>query len=411
VVATAIRKTAWWAGILGFLVTVFLSSWLSFFTFQNSDHTIAIALLGLTVLLTNISIGQVCLLQGTRRIMDVAKISVISAFNSMIFSIPCFYFWEADGIVPSMVLTSFLTLATSWWFARRVKIFDAQITRPSLLLETKRLLNFGLPVMGTAIQGSLVAYLLRLIIAEHFGLVGVGVWSAAFSISGILVNFVLNAMGTDYYPRLTSVIHDKSLVQKEVNTQLEIALLLAAPALMVTILFAPIGIELLYSGKFDESIPILRWSVYGIFGRVISWPLSYIVLAQGRGRLFFLGELLFHVFHLLLIYICSKFWGLPGTGICYAILYIYYFLFMTITAYSISKTYFSLSNLKLLVFVLFLLIVASCLPVIISNCFVYYFVSIIFSSTVLLLSFHRLSAKTGITFKSFRNRLFGGANN
>jgi PST family polysaccharide transporter len=295
-------------------------------------------------------------------------------------------------------------LLTSWWFARKVVIADIEVSWAHAIAEAKKLLGFGLPIMATALQGVCVAYFLRLIIANQFGLAGVGVWSAAFAVSGILVNFVLNAMGTDYYPRLASVALNNALIEKEVNAQLEIALLLALPALLATVLFAPIGIELLYSGKFNDAIPILRWSVYGIFGRVISWPLSYIIIAQGRGKFFCAAELLANLAHVLLIYTCSKLWGLPGTGIGFMILYIYYFVFMVVTAHFIAKTHFSLGNLKLILNSIFLLVFASCMHIFIQNHFVYYANSFALSLVVIWVVLRRISRLTGVTLNGFKAR-------
>ena len=404
-VVKTLQKTVWFSGILGCLITMFFSYWLSFFTFQNADHTIYISALGITVLFTNLTMGQSCVLQGTRRILDVAKINIWGAISGTFASIPCYFWWGGEGIVPSIIISSFFAFFTSWWFARKVEIADVELSNALLFSEAKKMLNFGLPLMGTSLQAALVAYFLRLIISSQFGLDGVGVWSAAFAISGVLVNFVLNAMGTDYYPRLTAVAHDNALVSKEVNAQLEVALLMATPALLITILFAPIGVELLYSGKFDAAIPVLRWSVYGILGRVISWPFSFIIIAQGRGKFFFVAELLAHIVHFFLIYICSKFWGLPGTGIGFMILYIYYFIFMTVTAHFIARTHPTFSNLKLITFVLLLLIGVGFLPLNISNPIVYYVISGLISIIVTALALVRLFQLTGVSINDLRARL------
>ena len=93
--------------------------------------------------------------------------------------------------------------------------------------------------MLAALLTALSAYIIRILLVREFGLEGVGIWQAAFLLSAVLVNFVLSAMGTDYYPRLSAVAHDAGRVRDSVNTQTEIALLLAVPGLMATIIFEP----------------------------------------------------------------------------------------------------------------------------------------------------------------------------
>jgi PST family polysaccharide transporter len=114
----------------------------------------------------------------------------------------------------------------------------------------------------------------------------VGVYSAAFALSGIFVNFVLNAMSADYYPRLASLIGDSQKTVEAVREQSEIALLLALPGLAVTIYAAPWIVELLYSSEFAPAANLIKIFILGCFGRVVAWPLGYVVLAAGKAWLF-----------------------------------------------------------------------------------------------------------------------------
>ena len=401
-VVKTLRRTVWCTGLLGCLATAALAPWLSQWTFHSAEHAVPVALLGATILLGNIAVGQSCILQGTRRIGDLAKMQVIGAVNGTLISIPCFYLWGIGGVLPSLILSSAAALVTSWWFARQVSLEPVSVSRRESLSEVKRLLSFGLPIMATGLQGTLVAYFLRLVIVKQFGLEGVGIWGAAFTISGILVGFVLNAMGTDYYPRLTAVAHDNQLVSKEVNAQTEIALLLATPALLATILFAPLGIQILYSGKFDAAIPILRWSVYGILGRVISWPLGFIILAQGRGRLFFMMELIANMLHIGYVYQCSKIWGLVGTGIAFVLLYMSYVGLMIVVAHRIARTHWSRANVNLIVGVSCVLMGAGLLNSYVKSPVYYYPLATFILAAVFLVMLRLLSVRTGVSLQSLK---------
>lgn len=405
-VLSALRCIVWATGVLGAIATVVLSPWLSSWTFGSSQHALPIAVLGITVFWGNIVIGQSCVLQGLRRIGFLAKIQVISAVNGTVISIPCFYLWGIKGVLPSMVLSSLAGLITSWWFLRRVGMKAGAVPLREVAPQVKRLLAFGIPLMASGLQGALTAYFLRVVIVKEFGLDGVGVWGAAFNVSGILVNFVLSAMSTDYFPRLSSVVHDNRLISKEVNAQTQIALLLALPALLATILFAPLGIQLLYSGRFDTAIPILRWSVYGILGRVISWPLGFIILAQGRGKLFFASELIMNLLHVGLIFGCSRVWGLLGTGIAFALLYTVHVGAMTFVSQWIAKTHWTKSNIVTIMCVTVFLLMAGGLHVWISSPVVYYCVSCAMFVTATCFVVRQLSLASGITVPAFLGHYF-----
>ena len=406
-IVKTIRATVWISGIIGALLVILFSSYISEFTFKTQEHRIPLMLLSVIVLLTNIQVGQTCILQGLRKISDIAKISIWGAVNGTLISIPCFYMWGQNGIVPSLILTAIASLITSWLYARKVKFNNTDLTVSERNQELKNLLNFGVPQMGVALLNSLSAYFMRFIINNQFGLAGIGIWSAAFNISGVLTNFVLNAMGTDYYPRLASISKDNEKINHEVNTQLEIALLLAGPALIITILFAPLVIRLLYSGRFDEAIPVLRWSVYGILGRVVSWPLGFIMPAQGRGKLFFITELFGQSMFLYLTYIFSKHFGLSGTGMAMVANYALYIVEMVIIAKIIARTSISFTNFKLISLITLFCIASSVIGKYIEYQIYFYFISTFFTLLVSYYLLKRLSLKTGVSANDFINKMKG----
>ncbi len=319
-----LRRTVWVTGLLGMLIMMLGSTLLSNASFSTTEHSLSIALIGITILFGNIATGQSCVLQGTRRIKDLAKVSVIGALNGTAISIPCYYFWGKAGIVPSLILTAAAALGTSWWYARRVSLKPIDLSWRESREDAGRLLRLGIPLMLAGLMTAVSGYIIRILLIRQVGLEGVGIYLAAFTFSGILVSFVLQAMGTDYYPRLTGLAHDDKLVNESVNAQTEIALLLAVPGLAATIVFAPLVITIFYSGKFDEAVDILRWSVYGIFGRIVSWPLGFIMLAKGMGKTFFCSETFANLLHIAAIWGCTKLWGLPGTGIAFLALYAIY---------------------------------------------------------------------------------------
>ena len=109
-----LRRTAWLSGILGMLIAIVGSRWLSILSFGSAEHATALAFLGLTILLAAVSTGLGCILQGTRRIADLARINILSALSGTLISVPCFLFWGLDGIAPSLLLCSVAGLATSW---------------------------------------------------------------------------------------------------------------------------------------------------------------------------------------------------------------------------------------------------------------------------------------------------------
>jgi PST family polysaccharide transporter len=42
-------------------------------------------------------------------------------------------------------------------------------------------------------------------------------------------------------------------------------------------------IKLFYTSEFLPAVTMLQWFVLGCLGRVIGWPLGFVVLALGKG--------------------------------------------------------------------------------------------------------------------------------
>ena len=319
-----LRRTAWLTGGLGFLVMVVFCVPLSRLTFGKADHAGSIAVLGITLLTGAIADGQGCIINGTRRIGDLAKISVISALSGTMISIPSFYLWGQAGIVPSLVLSALAALATSWWFARRVTVKNIALLWRETPGEARKLLLLGFSLMGAGVVMSLCNYLIRIVMLRQFNLADVGIYQAAYVLSGILVGFVLSAMGADYYPRLTAVASDNTSIHRMVNQQLQISILLALPGLAAMMIFAPLIIKIFYASSFEAAVPILRWCILGVLGRVLSWPMGFVMLAKGRGKVFFVTEVFAGLIHLAGVFFFIRIWGLDGAGIAFMVLYAAY---------------------------------------------------------------------------------------
>lgn len=282
-----LQRVCWLTGLVGMLAMMALGTLLSQWTFGSSDHALEIALLGVAILMGNLSGGQMALIQGMRRIGDLARLNVISAAAGTVIAIGCYTALDLHGIVLALLLMAMVNLAASWYYARRAPAPEVVMSWRESLQAAGGLIRLGLVFMWNGLIGSLVAYLTVTLITQSLNLAAVGIFSAAFALSGMFVGFVLNAMGADYYPRLTAVANDRVAVNRLVNDQTEIGLLLAAPGLLATLCLAPWIIRIFYTEAFLPAADLLQWFILGCLGRVVSWPLGFVMLALGKGGVVF----------------------------------------------------------------------------------------------------------------------------
>ena len=124
-----------------------------------------------------------------------------------------------------------------------------------------------------------VAYVVRIVILRKVGVEATGLYQSAWTLGGLYVGFILQAMGADFYPRLTAHSKDNRACNRLVNEQARVGLLMAGPGVIATLTFAPLVIALFYTAKFGAAVGILRWICLGPRCRSLpgrwassSWP-------------------------------------------------------------------------------------------------------------------------------------------
>lgn len=319
-----LRRLVWATGGLGWLVSIALALPLSHWMFQSTEHAWSLAILGGMVLLTTVSNGQLGVLQGLRRIADIARVQVAAAVLNTAVTIGLYIWLREDGIVPVLLANAAITLLCSWWFARSVEMPAVVLDWSQSLAEAKPLLTLGVAMMWGGVLALVLDLYTRTLITRELGVDAAGIYQAAWSLSGLFAGFVLGAMGTDFYPRLTAVIHDREAAARAVNEQTEIGILLAVPGLLGTLAFAKWVIWMLYSTQFAPAADVLVWMVLGVFGRVLSWPLGYIQLSLGAGRWFMVTEATFLAIYIVLATWLVPRYGVQGAAYAFALCYLLY---------------------------------------------------------------------------------------
>jgi enterobacterial common antigen flippase len=329
-IATTVTVLRWIAlalGILGALLVVLLSEPLAQLTFGSTmGYRWGVALVSLAVLLGIVAGGQTALLQGTRRIVELAKMNVVGSVLGTLTTIPIVYLFRKDGVAAALVALAAISVVTSWWYTRQIKVDIARLPFSVLRAESIALLKLGLAFMTSGVLMMAAAYAVRLIVIRQLGLGAAGLYQAAWALSGLYVGFILQAMGTDFYPRLVATIDDHGGCNRLVNEQTSVSLLLAGPGVIATLLFAPLALELFYTVEFVNATEMLRWFCLGVALRLVSWPMGYLIVAKNAQALLIVTELAWVIFNVGSTYVFIELWGLAGIGLAYLTSYAFHVL-------------------------------------------------------------------------------------
>jgi len=331
-----LRQWSWLTGLAGAVVTVSFAPLLSQWSFGNREYTWAFIWLSITLLLQAISKGQSAVLQGTRRLREMAKAGVIGSFLGLVTSIPLYYWYGLKGIVPALIVTALTGLLISWYYSRKVPVEKSSLSTDEVIHRGVRMAKLGIAMTVAGFLASLSTYILNAFISHNGGVEQVGLYNAGWGVVGQYTAIIFAAMATDYFPRLSAVQDDNLQVRNMVNQQVNAALLIVTPMLILLIVAMPIVVRILYTPEF---LPVVMFAVLTLLGipfKTVSWAMGYVYLAKGDGKLFVTMEIISGLVilgsNLLLYYL----FGLNGLGLSFIITY---FLGVIFSYYVLSNKY------------------------------------------------------------------------
>lgn len=332
-VVSVLRRLVWVTGLIGMIAVIALSPLLSKTTFGNYEYIIPFILLSVTLLFGQLNDGQLVVMQGLRRLKDLAKASAIGVTLGLFISVPLFYFFGVDGIVPSLIISSITTFLLSWYFAHKVTIEKVKLSFKETYHEGKGILGMGIAMSVSNVLITICAYILRGVIRSLDGAEMVGLYTAGFTIITTYFSMIFTAMATDYYPRLAAVNSDNKECCRLSNEQGEIASLIMTPLILICVAFMPLILWILYSDKFLEANDYIFWAVLGMMFKLVSWLIAFQFIAKKETKIFIINETLLNAYTLGLSLLGYKLAGLTGLGVAFTASNFIYL----IQVYSIAK--------------------------------------------------------------------------
>jgi PST family polysaccharide transporter len=310
--------------IIGGTVFWGLSSWIAELVLGDRSLSGAIRWLSLGIVLSVAMTSQTALLVGFRRIGDAARVTIVSGAASTLIGIGALLAFGNRALVAYVLLPPIAAVVVGYFYTRRLpRNPAAQFKLPELSSEWRILAALGTAYMTAGLAALLSQLAVRALIQRQLGPIALGHFQAGWAISMTYIGFVLQAMGTDYFPRISAAVSDPKTANRLVNEQTEVALLLAGPVLLVTLAGSPWILQLLYSSAFTEAAAMLRWQILGDLLKVASWPIGFLVLANGNTRSYMMGESLSVVF-VLLSWVGLPLMGVEAAGVAFLGMYVVY---------------------------------------------------------------------------------------
>lgn len=387
--ATVVWRWVSLSGILGAVIMCGLSRRLSVYTFGDSSMALEICMLSSVIFFTALSGGQTAILRGHRKMQALAKVNIYSSICSFLISIPVYYIWGVDGIVPVLILVALFTLINSWYFTRSIKLESVSLSFLKSFWLGLGMIKIGVFTVLTSFITAGTLYYVRTFIADNATVEAVGFYATASALSITYLNILLEAMGADYFPRLSSVSTDDLIINKLVNEQTVISLLVGAPLIIAMYTFLELIISLLYTKEFLGSIELIQWMLLGVFMRLMLWPIGYVFLAKAKGKIFVFTQSLWNGVFIALILLGWNRLELKVIGISFASAYIIAFIVNFFLLKSVTHFKYEIKTIK--ISCLFLVMVIGCFLSKYFSPFFYYLVTSVLFIIGIVISYKHLN--------------------
>ena len=273
------------------------------------------------------------ILQGLQKLGNLAKANLVGNTVGLLITVPLYYFFRIDAIVPAIIIASLISFAITLYYTNKTKVEKVPLTNKEAFSEGKDMIQLGVTLSVSSVITLLAAYIIQIYISNEGGVDVVGFYNAGMVILNTYVGLVFNAMSTDYFPRLSAVSNAIEKIRNIVFEQAYIAVLLIVPIIVVFVAFAPFFITLLYSQEFTPTVQFVSWGILGMLFKAVSFSLGYIIIAKGDSKVFIKTAIGFNSILVFMNIIGYTYWGLEGLGISYFIYFIIHFIVVWLITY------------------------------------------------------------------------------
>ena len=342
-IITVVKKIAFVTGVFGTLMVVIFSSCLSELTFGNSNYTYLFIYLAVTLFFKQLSVGQMVVFQGLRQLKILAKANFYGNLIGLLFSIPLYYFYRIDAIVPSIAVAFVSSLLVSFYYSKSIKVRKCDITNFQFFVEAKSIIKLGVMLTLSGLLTLLASYIIQIYVGKNGGIIEVGFYNAGFTLLNSYVGIVFTVMSTDYFPKLSSVCNDNKKIRESVIEQSYMSIFIITPIIILFLAFVPLIIKILYTSKFISIIPMVCFGILAMLFRAVSWSMGYVLIAKGDSNMFIKTAFGFNFLSVILNIVGYYFYGLEGLGFSFLIYYLIHLVVLKIITKKRYNFYFDVA--------------------------------------------------------------------
>ena len=324
VLAEKIMLTRSWAlftAVLGMLLCLLMAPLLSRWAFDgDGEYTFNFMILSLAVAATAVTGGETAIMRGTGMLRQIALSHLLSGFLSLCISVPLYWFFRLEGIVPVLTLCSFGGMCVTCFYSCRRFKYKAHPFSWKILRNGTGMIGFGIFLTIAAFMNAWAWSFVARYLMGQGGSELTGAYSAGYMLVTYLTTLLLSVTDSEYYPRLSAAGDDMAQAHSLMNNQALAMCMLAGPLVILFMVCVPILVfVVLEYDKFQVSISLAQLAVIGLYFKAVYQPIAYMVLARSDSKIYILQETLCCMLLIVCVLAGYGWGGIRGLGLSFAI--------------------------------------------------------------------------------------------
>lgn len=314
------RSWALLTAIAGMAVCIIAAPFLGRWAFSgDSKYTVGFMLMSASVAAAAITGGEVAILRGTKLMRQVALSQLLASVVSLVVSVPLYWFFKLEGIIPALVLSALGTMAVTCCYSFRFYPYRARPFSGQVLGKGLGMIGFGVFFTIASFFGAWAWSIIAKYLMDKGGEELTGIYSAGYMLVAYFTTLLLTVNDSEYYPRLSAVAMDKDKLRDTVDNQAQAMLMLSAPLVVCFIIVMPLVVYIVLEyGKFHDSIALAQLAVVGVFFKSVSQPVACIVLAKSDQVTYLIQETICYILLVICVICGFRMYGTMGIGMALA---------------------------------------------------------------------------------------------
>jgi PST family polysaccharide transporter len=267
---------------------------------------------------------------GLKSYKIIVQSTLVSALLTLGVTAALIYYTNKLGLILSVFIPSVILLLTYCFNIRKTWHFGQMLFgKPFRLFVFKPILSFTAMSAVASIVFPSILITIRTLLVEHSGVELASYWEGYSRLSLFMSGLAISSISLYYLPKLVEANTGQEML-KVVLWGVKFLFAVAFPAMLLIFLFGSNVILLLYTTNFLEAIFLLKWELLGTFFKLLSFTVSFIMVAKKLTIVFVLSELISGLVFFGLSVLLVEMYGVVGASIAFAGTYFLYLLWAVI---------------------------------------------------------------------------------